>query len=159
MTSNSTKAHFKIIIDGDSCPVREIIFRVAYEKLIPVLVVASVSHIMAAAPGDVTFVSVDNIPQAADIAIINRVVRGDIVVTGDYGLASVILSKGATPVSPRGYRFTHENIDNLLLKRHVEAKIRRSGGKTKGPKAFTQQDRQTFEETLKKLITDKQISL
>lgn len=156
MISNSTRTHFKIIVDADSCPVKEIILRVAEETAVPVVLVASVAHCMDAASGNISFVSVDNIPQAADIAIVNRISGDDIVVTGDYGLASLVLAKNGVPISPRGYVFKAENIDNLLFKRHIEAKIRRGGGKTIGPKAFTTEDRQNFEQVLRRIIARKQ---
>ncbi|HWI54687.1 MAG TPA: YaiI/YqxD family protein [Desulfobacteria bacterium] len=156
MTSNSKKTHFKIIVDADSCPVKEIIFRVAKETSVPVVVVASVSHCLDVSSENVSFVSVDNIPQAADIAIINRISGADIVVTGDYGLASLVLAKSGVPISPRGFVFKPENIDNLLFKRHIEAKIRRGGGKTSGPKAFSAEDRQKFEQMLRRIIAGKQ---
>ncbi len=158
MISNSTKTHFKILVDADSCPVKEIIYRVAEETSVSVVVVASVSHCLDAASESISFISVDNIPQAADIAIINRISGNDIVVTGDYGLASMVLAKSGVPISPRGYVFKSENIDNLLLKRHIEAKIRRGGGKTSGPKAFSAEDRQKFEQVLRHIIAKNKVN-
>lgn len=154
VATNSSKTDFKIIVDADSCPVMAIIIKVAQEKLIPVLAVASISHALNYQEAGVTVIKVDNVPQAADIAIVNHVKEGDIVVTGDYGLASISLSRRGAAVSPRGFVFTGENIDRLLLQRHIDAKIRRSGGRTKGPKSFTAEDRNNFELTLRKMIGD-----
>ncbi len=151
MTSNSSRITFKIIVDADSCPVKDIILRVAKESAIPVLVIASISHNMTCEGGDVRVITVDNIPQAADIAVMNNVTAGDIVVTGDYGLASLVLSKGALPMSSRGSVYSARNIDRLLLQRHIDAKIRRGGGRTKGPKAFTTEDRHRFEEVIRRI--------
>lgn len=155
VTSNSSKTSFNIIVDADSCPVKDIIYSVAREKRIPVILIASISHVISVSEGDITLVTVDNIPQAADIAIINRTRDCDIVITGDYGLAAAVLSKKATPLSPRGRVFSSENIDSLLMQRHIDAKIRRSGGRTKGPRAFTSADRQLFESALRKLIMNR----
>ena len=155
MISKPRKSPFKILVDADSCPVKEEIFRVVTDTGTPVIIIASVSHMMDFEVPNVTNVSVDNSPQAADIAIINKVERGDIVVTGDYGLASIVLSKGAVALSVRGRIFDAGNIDNLLLQRHIEAKIRKGGGKTKGPKAFKEEDRHEFETVLRRIITAK----
>jgi uncharacterized protein YaiI (UPF0178 family) len=57
----------------------------------------------------------------------------DIVVTQDYGLAAMVLGKGAQAANQNGLVFTNENIDKLLMERHVGAKVRRGGGRTKGP--------------------------
>lgn len=152
MTSNSTRTTFKILVDADACPVKEIVLGVAEDMDIPVIMVSSVSHVIDCHGPCVKVVSVDNVPQAADVAIINNVNAGDIVITGDYGLASLVLSKQATPLSHRGFVFTDENIDRLLLQRHIDARIRRGGGKAKGPKALTVKDKQAFEERLRRLI-------
>lgn len=155
MTANFSTKTFKIIIDGDSCPVKDIVIRVAKETSTPVLVVASIAHQMSFADENVSLITVDNIPQAADMQIINYTAKGDIVITGDYGLASVVLSKGAEALSPRGSVYTGANIDRLLFQRHIDAKIRRGGGRTKGPKAFTAEDKSKFEAALKQLIEKK----
>jgi len=155
--SNRSRTDFKIIVDADSCPVKDIVFKTAGEKGVPVVLVSSVSHQMnlEGDNDDITVITVDNIPQAADIQIVNSSAGGDIVITGDYGLAAMVLSKGAVPVSARGFVFTPGNIDRLLVQRHIDARIRRGGGRTKGPKAFGAEDRLRFEKALKKLITER----
>lgn len=153
MASNSSRADFKIIVDADSCPVKDVILRVAAETEIPVLMIASVSHNLSYFDKNVRVVGVDNIPQAADMAVVNNVMAGDIVVTGDYGLASLVLAKRAAALSPRGNVYKPQTIDTLLLQRHIDAKIRRGGGRTKGPKAFTADDRLRFEQKLRGIIT------
>ncbi len=152
VTSNSSRTTFKILVDADSCPVKDNIYKVAQGLKIPVLLVASTSHRICSENDGIQTITVDNSPQAVDLALMNYVAAGDIVVTGDYGLAVLALSKQATPLSPRGFIFTDRNIDSLLLQRHMEAKIRRGGGRTKGPKVFTAEDSQRFAETLRKLI-------
>jgi uncharacterized protein YaiI (UPF0178 family) len=134
--SNSSRTALKIVVDAE----------------VQVLFVASVSHNISSAGDRIKVLTVDNIPQAADIAIINSVCAGDIVVTGDYGLASLVLSKRASPVSSRGFVFSEENIDRLLTQRHIEQRLRRGGGRTKGPRALLPEDRQRFEKVLRKLV-------
>jgi uncharacterized protein YaiI (UPF0178 family) len=65
--------------------------------------------------------------------------RDDIVVTQDYGLASMILAKGASAVDQNGMPYISENIDSLLERRYIGQKIRRGGGRTKGPKKRTRE--------------------
>ncbi len=151
MTANINKTP-KIIVDADSCPVKEIIFKVATDFNLDVALVASVAHEMPVLPG-VECIRVDSSPQAVDMAVINHLQAGDIAVTGDYGLASLLLGKGGQVISPRGYIYSNANIDRLLLQRHVDAKIRRAGGRTKGPPAFTGEDRIRFEGNLRKLVS------
>lgn len=152
MTANSSRTTFKLIVDADSCPVKDIILAVARDTSTPVLLVASVSHQMSCQGEGIRVLTVDKVPQAADIAVINNVLAGDIVVTGDYGLAALVLAKGAVPLSPRGNVYTDANIDGLLLRRHLEARIRRGGGRIKGPAVFGEQDRQRFGHVLRGLI-------
>lgn len=78
--------------------------------------------------------------------------EGDIAVTQDYGLAAMCLSKKATVINQDGRRYSEDNISGLLEFRAVSAKIRRSGGRTKGmPKRTAQQDKD-FEAALVNLI-------
>jgi uncharacterized protein YaiI (UPF0178 family) len=150
VTANITRIP-KIIVDADSCPVKEIVVKVGAEFSLPVVMIASVAHAMPEAPG-VQNIRVDSSPQAVDMAVINHLNAGDIAVTGDYGLASLILGKGGRVLSPRGFVYNDKNIDRLLLQRHMDAKIRRAGGRTRGPRAFTGDDRNSFEENLRKLV-------
>ncbi len=152
MVSNSSRATPKILVDADSCPVKDIIIKAAGDTGTPVVLVASISHLISCDSDQVQVITVDNVPQAADMAVINHTNAGDIVVTGDYGLASLALARGAIPVSSRGFVFTPDNIDRLLLQRHIDVKIRRGGGRTKGPRALTEADRQSFERVLRKLV-------
>jgi len=141
----------KLIIDADACPVKESIIRIGEKNQLPVALIHSISHISKPIEG-VEQIIVDNRSQAADLVIMNKVKKNDIVITQDYGLASVVLSKGAYALHHTGMQYTPENIDQLLFQRHISAKIRRGGGKTKGPKPFTAQDKEIFEQRLIQLI-------
>lgn len=141
----------KIFVDADACPVKDIIIDVAKSFAVQVVMVNSLSHYGAFTDG-VEYIVVDNIPEAADLAIVNRISKGDLVVTQDYGLASLVLGKGSFAIHHTGKKYTSENIDQLLFKRHLSAKIRRSGGKTTGPKAFTKTDKENFRNALWRLV-------
>jgi len=88
----------------------------------------------------------------ADYKIMSMVNRGDIVITQDYGLASVLLGKGCYVIHHKGFRYTENNIDRLLSSRHASAQARRAGFRTKGPKAFTSEDREAFSKAFIQLI-------
>lgn len=142
--------NMRILVDADACPVKKEIAEVAGEYAIPVTLVFSVSHHQQSTGAEI--VQVDNTPEAADMAIINRLRRTDIVITQDYGLASLVLAKGARCICPRGMIYDDDNIDQLLLTRHISAKARQAGNRTKGPKAFSSSDRRQFTINLQQLI-------
>lgn len=141
----------KILVDADACPVKEVIISVGREKNIPVEMVASFNHQISEGTG-VKVIVTDTGPDAADYVIANRVQEQDIVVTQDYGLAALVLGRKGRALSPRGLIYTGENINSLLMQRHISAKMRRGGGKTKGPSAFSQEDRNNFLEALRQLL-------
>jgi hypothetical protein len=71
--------------------------------------------------------------------------RDDVVVTQDFGLAAMVLGKGARVINQNGMEYTNDNIDRLLMERHIGAKVRKSGGRTKGPAKRTKEDNERFE--------------
>jgi len=99
-------------------------------------------------------IAVDAHPQAVDMEIIRRIVRGRVfvVVTQDYGLAALVLCKGARAVSPRGLVYTEANIDRLLLERELHARQRRATGRSRGPKARSDEDVQNFERAMEQTL-------
>lgn len=145
----------KIVVDADACPVKEQISEAAVRFGVPVWMVSSYDHCLPELPG-VTNVQVDAGNQSVDLYIANRLHAGDVLVTGDYGLAVIGLAKRCTVLSPRGTSFTNANIDRLLAERHASAKMRRAGGRTKGPKRFTAEDRDSFLQALTKVLSGMQ---
>ncbi|MBI5039552.1 MAG: YaiI/YqxD family protein [Nitrospirae bacterium] len=141
----------QIFVDADACPVREIIYKEAQTRGVHVTMVVSMAHEIRAQEG-MDVLRVDSAFQAVDIAIINRAASGDIVVTSDFGLASISLGKGAKVISPSGRIYSEQSIDTLLEKRHAAARQRRGGGRVKGPKARKRVDDETFRENLIRLI-------
>ncbi len=133
----------KILVDGDSCPVKEAIVSIAKEKKIDVVFVVSTAAYFDRG-WNVQKVLVDSLPQAVDIAIVNRVEAGDVVVTQDYGLASLVLAKKGKALSPRGYIFQENNIDRLLERRHLHYEARKAGLRIKGPKKYSEKDKKRF---------------
>ena len=143
----------QIFVDADACPGREIIYKEAKTRGIHVTMVVSMAHEIRAQEG-MDVLRVDSAFQAVDIAIINRAASGDIVVTSDFGLASISLGKGAKVMSPSGRIYSEQSIDTLLEKRHAAARQRRGGGGGKGPKARKRADDEEFRENLIKLIEE-----
>ena len=140
-----------IYVDADACPVKDIIIELGQKHGVKVVMVCSVSH-FSEQMKDVESIIVDNFPEAADMAIINAIKSGDLLVTQDYGLASIALGKKCKVLHHTGKAYTNENIDNLLLNRHLSTKIRRSGGRVKGPKTFSAEDKQRFRSVLMEIL-------
>jgi hypothetical protein len=140
----------KILVDADACPkpVLQICMRLGGKHNIPVWTVASFNHHIES---DHHFVVGDGF-QEADVKIMNLTEAGDVVVTGDWGLAAVVLGKGATCLNPTGREFRPEKMGFLLEEREVRAKIRRGGGRTEGPKKRTTADDERFELRLEEIL-------
>ena len=79
---------------------------------------------------------------SADFAIVERLQPHDVVVTQDIGLASIVLGRGARAIGVRGHEYNPLTIDSMMFIRHEEKKVRRAGGRTKGPAAFEDDDRE-----------------
>ena len=143
----------RIFVDADACPVRDIVYQEAHRRGVPVIMVVSMAHEISAKEG-IDVIRVDSAFQAVDMAIVNRVVSGDIVVTSDFGLASIVLVKGAKGISPSGRIYFEQNMDTLLEKRHVAARQRRGGRRIKGPRARKRGDNELFRGNFIKLIEE-----
>lgn len=149
----------KIYVDADACPVKQEILQLAAKYMVIPVFVFSISHSgnhkLLEHDRNIELIMVDNESQAADMAIMNRVTEKDVVVTGDFGLASIALSKKAAVVSHNGSSFTEKNIDRLLYERHLSAAIRRSGGRVKGPAKRSKEENEAFKNNLECVILKK----
>ena len=140
----------KILVDADACPVKEIIVRLAKQREVPVTMLIDTSHQIN--DGYSTVVTVDKQADSVDFALMGLLARDDVVVTQDYGLAAMVLGKGAQVINQNGMLYTNDNIDKLLMERHIGAKVRRGGGRTKGPAKRTKEDNEQFESAFIKLL-------
>jgi len=95
---------------------------------------------------------VDDSFQQVDIVITNYAEKNDIIVTQDFGLAALVLSKECCAISPRRMIYTIENMDNLLMLKHIKVKFRKGGGKTRRPQKFLRSCGEKFANNLIKLI-------
>lgn len=132
----------KILVDADACPVTRIVIRIARQRNIPVVLVTDTSHELYDDYAEV--VTVGQGSDAVDLALVNRTQAGDVVVTQDYGLAALALAKKAFAISQNGMRYTDGNIDGLLNERHEARKVRRAGGRTRGPGKRTGEEDERF---------------
>ncbi|WP_175480649.1 YaiI/YqxD family protein [Paenibacillus sp. OK003] len=144
-----------IVVDGDACPVKAEIAETALRFKVPVLLVSSFDHFLQGGEG-VRTVQVDRSDQSADLYIANHIKPYDVVITQDYGLAALALGKRCYVLSFRGREFNDRDIDFMLDSRHTAAKARKRGHYGKGPKPFTEQDREIFQHKLTKLLKDLQ---
>ncbi|MBU5592058.1 YaiI/YqxD family protein [Clostridium sp. MSJ-4] len=140
----------KVVVDGDSCPSRNIIEKAARELSVEMEIFCDVNHHITSEYSKVIYM--DSGFQSVDMAIFNSIKSGDIVVTGDFGVASMVIGKKAYAISPKGYVFDEDNMDRLLFERHISQKVRRSGGRTQGPKKRLKEDDVRLYESLKTLI-------
>lgn len=141
----------RIIIDADGCPrnAKDISYSLAQKYGWEMIAVASYIHQQS---GEYRHIVVGDESQAADLEIINLSCKDDIIITQDWGLAAVLIGKGAKVISPRGFIYEKDRIDFLLEERYIKAKVRRLGGRTKGQKARTKKDDERFRYCLENLI-------
>jgi uncharacterized protein YaiI (UPF0178 family) len=134
-----------IYVDGDACPVREEIYRVAARLRLNVFVVSNGSRpIRPPGTPNVSMVLVGESTDAADDWIAERIGATDVCVTADIPLASRCLKRGARVVSPKGKQWTDANIGNALAGRHIARHLRELGQNTSGPDPLTKKDRSQF---------------
>jgi uncharacterized protein YaiI (UPF0178 family) len=145
----------RIFVDADACPVKAEIVEAGLSFGREVVMVASHDHRLQPMEG-VSVVQVDRSDQSVDLHIANRIGRGDVLVTQDFGLAALALAKGAACLSNRGQRYENGMIEYLLERRSESARRRRGGQRTKGPRAFTDMDRREFLHGLTKLLLEQQ---
>lgn len=142
----------QIYVDADACPVVKIVERTAKKYGIPCTLLCDTNHVMNSDYSEIVIVGAG--ADAVDFKLVSLIHRGDICVTQDYGVAAMILGKGAYGIHQSGKWYTNENIDELLMQRHIAKKVRRSSKKNhlKGPAKRTVEDDLHFEESLERLI-------
>lgn len=140
----------KILIDADGCPVVKQTVKIAKENNIEVIVFCDTSHIISIP--DVKTITVSKGADSVDFALVNQVANGDIVVTQDYGLAAMALSKGGTPITQNGMIIDDNNLTLLLTTRAESKKARMAGAHLKGPKKRTKENDEAFEKALSILV-------
>ena len=140
----------ELFIDADGCPVTNLAIGLAKRYGLPCTLICDTAHEICR-DGAKT-ITVSKGADSADFALVNLVKPGDLVVTQDYGLAAMCLSRGAVPIHQDGMVYTNENIDSLLFFRAAAKKVRNAGGRLKGPSKRTKEQDRAFEAALTRLL-------
>ena len=142
----------QIFVDADACPVVRIVERIAEKYQVPVTLLCDTNHVLYSEYSEVIVVGAG--ADAVDYKLISICHKGDIVVTQDYGVAAMALGKGAYAIHQSGKWYTNENIDQMLMERHLAKKARRSNSRNylKGPRKRTEEDDIRFSESFEKMI-------
>lgn len=141
-----------IYVDADACPVVRIVEKAAKENKIEVCLLCDTNHVLQSDYSEIKVIGAG--ADAVDFALINLCKFGDIVVTQDYGVAAMALGKGAYAIHQSGRWYSNDNIDQLLMERHMAKAARRAKSKSHlyGSKKRTLEDDKHFEESFRKLI-------
>ena len=144
----------EILVDADACPsvIRDILFRAAIKRHVPLLLVANQAISIPASPW-ITRYQVSSGFDKADDEIVQRVEPNDVVITQDIPLAAEVLEKGGHVLTPRGERYTSNNIRQRLQMRDFMETMRSSGQHTGGPPPLNHADRKAFADALDSLLT------
>ena len=140
----------KIIIDADACPVTRKAEKIAKDFSLECVLVCDTAHVINSDYS--TVITVDKGADSADYKIVNMLSSGDIILTQDYGLAAMCMSRGAHAINQNGMIYSDDNIDGLLFFRAASAKARRAGTHLKGPKKRTAEQDTAFEKAFTDLI-------
>jgi uncharacterized protein len=140
----------KIIVDADACPkaVLQTCLKKGLQYNVPVWTIASFNHNILSDH----HITVGNASQETDLKVLNLTTGGDVVITQDWGLAAMVLGKGAKCLSPDGREYESRTMDFMREEREMKAKYRRSGGRTRGPKKRTAVDDKKFAAALERVL-------
>ena len=141
-----------IFIDADACPVVGIVEKTAKKYNLPVTLLCDTNHILFSDYSEVIVVGAG--ADAVDYKLISICHKRDIVVSQDYGVAAMALGKGAYAIHQSGKWYTNDNIDQMLMERHLNKKARRGSHKNhlKGPGKRTEEDDVRFAQSFERLI-------
>ena len=140
----------KVLIDADACPVVDIAVTLCKQTGIECLLLCDTAHVLQR-EGAQTLIF-DKGADSVDFALVNRVTPGDIVITQDYGLASMCLARQARVLHQDGWEYTQYNIGGLMEQRHAAKKFRAAGGRTKGPSKRTASQNTAFNNALQQML-------
>ena len=142
----------QIFVDADACPVVGIVENIAKKHNISVTLLCDTNHVLHSDYSEVIVVEAG--ADAVDYKLISRCHKGDVVVSQDYGVAAMALGKAAYAIHQSGKWYTNENIDQMLMERHLNKKARRSSHKNhiRGPRKRTNEDDERFAQSFEKLV-------
>lgn len=134
-----------IWVDADACPIviKDILFRAANRAQVQVTLVAN-QWMRTPSSRYISSVQVPGGLDVADSEIVSRCEPGDLVITADIPLASLVVEKGAVALNPRGELYTVDSIAQRLSLRNFMDELRGAGVNTGGPATYHARDRQAF---------------
>lgn len=139
-----------IYVDADACPVRDIISSLARKYNIKVIMYCDTSHIIFDNYAKV--ISVDTKKDNVDFYIASTITDNDILITSDYGLSNLVLSKKVIIIHPNGFIIDNNNINTLLTQRYLNYKLRKQSSHIKGHKKRTKSDDINFFNLLNEIL-------
>ena len=144
----------RIWVDADACPVaiKEILFRAAARRRVPVTLVANQFMRVPKSPY-IRALQVESGFDVADTRIVDSVASDDLVVTADIPLADRVVERGAVALNPRGMLYTRENIREHLARRNFMDELRSAGTVTGGPATLDRSDLNAFANALDRYLT------
>lgn len=142
----------RILIDADGCPVVDITVEIARKNKIECLILCDTSHTFE--KQGATTLTFSKGADSVDFALVNLLQSEDLVITQDYGLAAMCLSRRARVLNQDGMEYTNDNIDALLLARHTAKKIRTSGGRLRGPSKRSNTQNESFALALREILAE-----
>ncbi len=142
----------QIFVDADACPVVDIVETIAEKYNIPTTLLCDTNHVLYSDYSEVIVVGAG--ADAVDYKLISICHKGDIVVSQDYGVAAMALGKRAYAIHQSGKWYTDDNIDRMLMERHLNKKARRGSSKNhiKRPRKRTNEDDERFAQSFEKLV-------
>ena len=144
---------YKIWVDADACPnpIKDILFRAAERKALPLVLVANQMLRVPPSPY-ISQVLVGSGFDVADQYIVDHVEATHLVISADIPLAAQVIEKGALALNPRGELYTTDNIRQKLTMRDFMEDLRSSGVHTGGPDTLSAADKQAFANSLDKWL-------
>ena len=141
----------RLIVDGDACPVKDLVLRAAHRLGVPLILVSN-SRMAFGNEAGVTAVIVPEGPDEADRWIVNEATADDLVITADIPLASQVVDKGGLAVGHRGEIFDEASIGDRMATWALHRQLRDEGMDLGGPKTFGPRDRAAFAESFDRLV-------
>ena len=142
----------QILVDADACPVVDIVENIAKKYDVACILLCDTNHVLYSDYSEIKVIGYG--ADAVDYALIGICKRGDIVVSQDYGVAAMALGKGAFCIHQSGKWYTNDNIEQMLMERHLNKKARRTKSRNhiKGARKRTEDDDKRFAESFEKMV-------
>lgn len=143
----------KLIVDADATHSLKMIEEVAIKYQVPLTLVADSSHILTSDYAKI--IIVDKQQDSADYKILELCDQNSIVISQDYALASLCLTKNASIINPYGFIIDNDNINQLLNTRYLNQQARKQKIRLANPKKLKEETILKFKKILEDTIINK----